>query len=62
MSINCTVNKGVIDISRRSAPVYQSTIEYVLAHLQKHMHLLFNPIYEQVLPTEHNTLHFYSLD
>lgn len=47
---------------RKNPGVYDSTFKYIVAHLQKQMKIMFNPIYDQVLPTEHSELHFWTLD
>lgn len=62
MSINCVINNGVVNIMRRNPGVYDSTFKYIVAHLQRHMRILFNPIYDDVMPTEHKEIHFWKLD
>lgn len=62
MSINCVINSGVVNIMRKNAGVYDSTFKYIIGHLQKSMKILFNPIYDNMLPDREKEIHYWTLD
>lgn len=57
------MNKGVIAVMRKIPQIYDSTVKYILGQSQRHLKMLYNPIYqERMVSRKDEDIYFYEIE